>query len=220
MSLFDIFVVTIVVISGIAGVRKGLITGLAKFIGKIVAVFVAFLFFARFLEFLEKHIALREIIEPKVGNLVIKIFEGKVNGGGYGNSSFLMSAAIEQATNSFTNYILNIIAILVLFVAVSLFINLVISFLISPLAKNLTIINRGGGFVLGLLSSFVVLCLVVGLISPFLTASEKLSSVQTSVLYPYLMEGYNTALPVISGFSSEILLNPLESIESLKDSFL
>ncbi len=221
MSTFDIIILVLLALAGIIGFQKGLITGVSKFIGKIAAIFIAYAFHQQFLSLLEKVVGIREMITPKVGELLLKMVEGKIAGGGYGNSNALIQPVAAQATKVLTDYVLNIGSILILFILASLIINLIIAMVITPLARNLSLVNRGGGLAFGVLSSGVVLCLILGLITPFLTTtSPSVLKLNDSFLYPWMIQGYDAVMPVISGFSGDILTNPLESIPIFKETSL
>jgi hypothetical protein len=89
---------------------------------------------------------------------------------------------------------------------------LIIALVITPLAKTLSIVDRGGGLAFGLMSSLVGICLIVGIFSPFLTTTGSgIFAVNTSFLFPWLIQGYNLLLAGISVFAGDILTNPLES---------
>jgi uncharacterized membrane protein required for colicin V production len=94
-----------------------------------------------------------------------------------------------------------------------LVINLIIAVVITPLAKTLSFVDRGGGLAFGVLSMAIGLCLVVGLLAPFLTtASTGLFKTNNSLLYPWLIQGYDVILAVISTFAGDILSNPLDKL--------
>jgi len=217
MNTFDIIILVLLILGGIVGFKKGLITGIFKFIGKIAAIVVAFVFYRPFLTLLESTIGLRALVEPRIEKFVLKILEGKAATGQYGTSQSLLQPVVNQATTVMTDYFLNIAAILILFILATIIINLLIAVIIKPLAKNLSIVNRGGGLAFGVLGTAVVLCLLVGFLNPFLSAAAPGSlRINESILFPWMTQGYDLVITVFSGFSSDNFINPLDSLSVFK----
>ncbi len=211
MSNFDIIIIVLVVLSGVAGFRKGLITGMSRFIGRIAAIAIAFVFHKQFFNLADAIFSVRESVEPIIGNFITQLLESSISSGTYSNTETLLQTGADQLTIVLTNYILSIGSVLILFILASLIIDLIIALVISPLAKNLSFINKGGGFAFGILSSFIVLCLIVGLITPFLTtAGPSVLELNDSILYPWMVQGYELELSVMQGFADG-LHNPLDA---------
>jgi len=213
LNTFDLIILGLLFFGGIAGFQKGLITGLSRFVGKIAAIVIAVVFHSKFLETLEPVLSLREKVEPAIGGFLLRIVESKAPSGSSSATQALVQPAIGEATLALTDYVLKIGSLLVLFILASLVINLIIAVVITPLAKTLSFVDRGGGLAFGVLSMAIGLCLVVGLLAPFLTtASTGLFKTNNSLLYPWLIQGYDVILAVISTFAGDILSNPLDKL--------
>lgn len=216
MSSFDLVVLVLLGLGAITGFQKGLITGVARLAGKIVAIVAALLFHQQFLIFIEPVFNLREIIEPRVEGFLAKFVESKAVPGVAGQDAFLQPM-LTEATVALTDYAMKICGLLLLFIVLSVIINIIITLVITPLARSLGLINRGGGLAFGALSSFIVLCLVVGMASPFInTADTGIINTSDSILYPWLLEGYELLLSLIAVFDSDFLTNPFETLPLLK----
>lgn len=217
MNTLDFIVLILLALGGFTGFRKGLITGLSRFAGKIAAIAIAVLFYKQFLDTLDQSIGLREKIEPQVAAFLIKIMEN-TSVSGPGSTEVLAQSVLGQATMVVTDYILMIGALLLLFFVVSVIINLLIAVIITPLAKNFSIINRGGGLAFGFLSMLVAICLFAGLSAPLLTtAASGAAGVGQSFMYPWLLQGYEIIQGAISVFAGDILTNPLEGFPITKE---
>lgn len=205
-------ILIILAVGGIAGFQKGLITGLARFIGKIAAIVIAIFFHMHFLTAVEPVFGLREKIAPTISDFLTKILASKATGGGqFGNTDALTQPVITEATVVLTDYLLKIGSLIILFLVTGFIINLIIAVVITPLAKSLSIVNRGGGLAFGALSTMVGLCLVIGLFTPFLTASDSgIFGINDSLLYPWIAQGYDLLVGITSAFAEDTLTNPLE----------
>jgi len=221
MSTFDIIILVLLALGGIAGFQKGLITGVAKLIGKIAAIGIAFVFNRQFLGLIENIVEVREMVEPRVGNFLARVLEVRIAEGAYGNSNALIEPVLGQATTAMTNYVLKIGSIIILFILAVFIINLIIAVVITPLAKSLSFVNRGGGLAFGVLSSGIVLCLIVGLLNPFLsTAGPGALEVNQSLLFSWMVGIYKLLISFISGFSGDVLSNPLDALPVFKETSL
>lgn len=210
MNIFDLIVLLLIGVGGITGFQKGLLTGLARLAGKIAAIALALIFNQQFLDTVEPVFNVRNIIEPKVEGFLIRIAETKAVSGPLGEADALIQPVLVEATAVLTDYTLKICSILVLFFLVSLVINIIITLVITPLAKSLGLLNRGGGLFFGILSTYVVLCLLAGLVSPFMITSGS-GMAETSYVYPWLIGGYEIMLSFLAVFYTDFLTNPLEA---------
>ncbi len=211
MSGFDIVVLFLLGLGAITGFQKGLITGIARLVGKIAAIVVALLFHQQFLSLIEPVFNLRGIIEPRVVALLTKIMASKDNS--EGSTEAFIQPMLTEATITITDYTLKIIGLLLLFIILSVIINIFITFIVTPLAKSLGIVNKGGGLAFGALSTIIVLCIVVGMTAPFLnTANSGIINTNQSFLFPWLLEGYQQLLSFMGAFDSELLTNPFEGL--------
>lgn len=212
MNSFDIAVFILLAIGAITGCQKGLLTGLSRLIGKLAAIGIALFFHKEFLGFVEPLFNLREKIEPQINSLLVKVFESQSAVG----SGELTQPVIGEATGLLTDYALKIMALIALFLIAIIVINIIISLIIKPLAKSLGIVNRGGGLAFGLLSTFIVLSIVIGLAAPILTTMSA-AGIDTgnSVSYPYFVDSFNLIKDIFSIFAGDILTNPLELLPQL-----
>lgn len=219
MATFDVIVLILVLLGGVAGLQKGLITGLARLGGKIAAIVIAVVFHQKFIDTIEPFLGLKKLIEPQISAFLAKIIEDKLPAGiPSGGAEAFVQPALSQATLALTGYILNIGSLIVLFILVSLLVNLLTSVIFSPLAKGLSFADRGGGFVFGVVGTLLGLCLIVGLIAPFLASGYiGFLKVNHSVFYPWLIQGYDIISAGMKAYAGDILKNPLEGFPMLKE---
>jgi uncharacterized membrane protein required for colicin V production len=211
LNTFDIVVLVLLALGGFAGFQKGLITGLARFIGKLAALGIAVLFHKDFLQAVEPFLDFRALIEPKIGSFLAAILASKVTfGGQFGDPGTLVEPAIAEATAVLTDYVLKISSLLLLFLLAVLAINILIALIITPLAKSLSFVNRGGGFILGILGMLFGLCLFIGLLMPFITAADFLNT-GNSLVYPWLWRGYELVKSLVAALAGDIFKNPLDA---------
>ncbi|ADY57617.1 hypothetical protein Sgly_3355 [Syntrophobotulus glycolicus DSM 8271] len=214
MNGLDIAALIILMIGGLTGYRKGLITGASHFVGKITALVIAMLFHGQFLQVIEPYLHLRDKIQPKISAFLLKAALARLNEGApgaAGSSEGLLQPAVAQTAISLTDYILLIGSVLLLFLLTSLLINILIGIVINPIANSLGIINRGGGLLFGVLGSFIVVCLFVGLASPLLALFDTAAlNPEGSVLYPVFQAGYEIIKVFISAAAGDFLTNPLK----------
>lgn len=217
MNTFDYALLILLALGALSGFQTGLITGLSKFAGKIAAIVIAVVFYPQFLKVIDPVFKLREKIEPQVSGFIAKFVEAQTAGAGqFGYNDTVFQPVINDFTVSFTDYILNIAAFIILFLFASLIINIIISIAIAPVARNLTLINRGGGLAVGMLSAFLILSLLLGLAYPLVTAADpNFWGIADSELYPWFVSGYQLVLSIVSLFAGDILSNPLDSFSFL-----
>jgi len=213
LNTFDFVILAVLAIGAIAGFRKGLITGIARFLGKIAAVVVAVLFHDEFLSLADSALNLKVKITPTVNGFLSKAIAGRTGQSEPAFSEALLEPVLSNTTAIVTDYLLKISSLIILFLIAGFLINLIISLFIKPLAKSLSLINRGGGFLFGFLSSMIGICLIVGLITPFLTATSwGVSNLANSITYPFVSQGYDLILGLISSFADGTLTNPFENL--------
>lgn len=213
MNALDAAALIILAIGGLAGYQKGLITGFSHFVGKIASLVIALLYHQQFLQTLEPFLHLRDKIQPKISAFLLRVALERIGGGGSlsGSAEKLVQPAISQTAVSLTDYILMIGSVILLFLLTSLAINIFISIIVNPIAGSMGIINRGGGLLFGVLSSFVAVCLIVGLTSPLLTiVNSKALKPETSELYPVFISGYVIIKDLSSVIAEDLLTNPLK----------
>ncbi len=169
--------------------QNGINSGISHFVGKIAALIIALLFHQQFLQTLEPYLHLRDKIQPKISAFLLKTALERIGGGTSISSSSakLAQPAIAQTAISLTDYILLIGSVILLFLLTSLVINIFIGIIVNPIASSMGMINKGGGLLFGILSSFVVVCLIVGLTAPILSIiNSEAFKPEASELYPFL----------------------------------
>jgi uncharacterized membrane protein required for colicin V production len=68
--MFDIIVLLLLVAGGVVGLLKGLITGIARLVGNIAAILVAYLFHKPFLALVEKAVPLHDLVGERVQSFI------------------------------------------------------------------------------------------------------------------------------------------------------
>jgi len=213
LNTFDFVILAVLAIGAFAGFRKGLITGIARFLGKIAAVVVAVLFHDEFLSIIDSALNVKVKVTPAINGFLSGVIAAKIDQNMPGSGDDLLEPVLSNATTLLTDYLLKISSLIILFLAAGFIINLFISLFIKPLAKSLSLVNRGGGLIFGFLSSLIVVCLVVGLITPFLTATPwGVSNLAYSATYPFVSQGYDLIRALVSSFADGTLTNPLENL--------
>lgn len=213
MNTFDFLILAVLAIGAFAGFRKGFITGIARFLGKIAAVVIAVLFHDEFLSIADGAFSLKAKITPTINDFLSGVLAGKIDQSEPAFSEALLEPFLSNTTVLVTNYFLKISSLIILFLIAGFGINLFISLFIKPLAKSLSLVNRGGGLIFGFFSSMVGVCLIVGLITPFLTATTwGVNNLSYSVTYPFVSRGYDLILSLVSSFADGTLANPFENL--------
>jgi uncharacterized membrane protein required for colicin V production len=236
--IFDLIVLAIVLWSAFTGFRRGLLTGVVKFVGKIVVIAVAFLFYKPFLALIEGVYPLRDVVGPWV-DIFLQNVTGAFGGATGGNfalpeewtlpegglpEGFTLPEGVElpegltlpegfalpggdlpleALQNQMTDFILNTIALVLLFILGTVAVNILVALIVRPLAEALSVADRGGGLVLGLCGSFLLLAIVVGAAAPVIDANESWAAVRESMSYPILRAGYNFILSVVHLYQPE-----------------
>lgn len=212
VNTFDFIILAILAIGAIAGFQKGLITGISRFIGKLAAVAIAILFHDVFFNTADSIFGLKAKIVPAINGFITNIAHSGIEQSPYGNNEDLLESVLSDATFVLTEYFFKISSMIILFLLAGFIINLLISIIVKPLAQSLGVVNRGGGLIFGFLSALVGVCLVVGLATPFLTASAwGVSNLSHSITYPFVNQGYDLILGFVSSFAEGSIDNPLEN---------
>ncbi|MDR1070754.1 MAG: hypothetical protein LBL37_08255, partial [Gracilibacteraceae bacterium] len=110
---------------------------------------------------------------------------------------------LEAAQTQLTDFIMNSMALVLLFIICTIVVNLLTALIIQPLADVLSIANRGGGLMLGLCGSFLLLSLIVGAAAPVIDVNESWITVRESMSYPVLCAGYNFILAFVHLYQPE-----------------
>ncbi len=131
MNTFDFIILILLAAAGIIGFQKGLITGLTRFVGKIIAIGIAFVFHSQFINLLENIFPISKLIESSLSGIMAKILESKMAASQSGGSDAMLEPFAGSVTAVITDYILIILSISVLFFIASILINLLIGVLIA-----------------------------------------------------------------------------------------
>ncbi|NLP44002.1 MAG: CvpA family protein, partial [Peptococcaceae bacterium] len=79
MNTFDFLILAVLAIGAFAGFRKGFITGIARFLGKIAAVVIAVLFHDEFLSIADGALSLKAKITPTINGFLSGVLAGKID---------------------------------------------------------------------------------------------------------------------------------------------
>lgn len=237
MNFIDVLIIGFVLLGALHGYQRGLLTSVANFLSSIVAFLVAVWQYKAALRWAQQYFPLQQWLEPVVYRAVLPLVQSKAdllqqqfleNILGLMplelRSSFptpnLPSVpfpqTIEQVSHGlasmFTEHILNLIAFGVVFYVVLILVQLGFSILLSPFGGRNGFLNRGGGLLFGGLSSVIGLAVLAGLFFPLMNLGVGGSFnalIQTSYLYPYLVEVFNLLDQLFSAHLQQNLLDPL-----------
>ncbi len=220
--VLDIILLIILVISIVVGYKKGFITMLASFIGKIAALIISYYYYNPVKEMLIKHTSIDEFIFDKV-KLALKSL-----GGNAAESSVVGSdiTAISQlnipdnlknkivsyltetgssigksAVHSISNFLMTLVSFFLLFIAIMILISLITK-LINLIAKLpiLNTFNKVGGVIFSLFTTYLMLTIVFLLLTSFqaMGFSGTLNElIQNSIIAGGLIK-YNPILIMLS----------------------
>lgn len=196
MNIFDILVLGIVLLGALQGYRKGLISGLVSLLGHILGLVFAAKEYLKVLSWLDQNTPIRNWIEPAIYKLILPSVESKAQLAGQQTLERILSmfpkelrdligssnvpdfqaytqSAIQTVAHNFsgliTDNLLKILAFGLTYSVIVLAIEIIASLVLSPFGLFSGTVNRGGGFLVGALGSFVGLAVFVGLISPFIS---------------------------------------------------
>lgn len=221
MNIFDILILGIVLLGALQGYRKGLISGLVSFVGSLLGLILAAKEYLKVLAWIDQNTPIRNWLEPVVYKLILPSVESKAHLAGQQTLERILSmfpkelrdligngtvpdfqaytqtaiqAIAKNLSGIITDNLLKVIAFTLTYTFIILIIGILTSLILSPFGLFSGTINRGGGFFLGGLSSFVGLAVFVGLLSPFITlagADTLWGLLQRSESYPYLVQTFS-----------------------------
>lgn len=236
MNLLDVLIVGFILLGALHGYRRGLITSIVNFLGWIIGFLVASWQYMNALRWVEQYFPLQEWLEPVIYRALLPSVESKASAfqqqvlgniwtllpEEWRNSLPSLNIAtevpqtIEQMTHqlagTITGSILSLLAFGLVYYGVVLVIQLLVSFFLRPLGGWNGSFNRGGGLVLGGLSSLVALSVLAGILSPLVQLSLNASFkelVQNSTLYPHLVQTFSVLDQLLSAQLKEKLMEPL-----------
>lgn len=221
MNIFDILVLGIVLLGALQGYRKGLISGLVSLVGHILGLVLAAKEYLKVLSWMDQNTPIRNWIEPAIYKLILPSIESKAQLTGQQTLERILSmfpkeirdligngntpdfqaytqTAIQTVAHNFsglvTDNLLKIIAFGLTYSVIVLAVEILTSLILSPFGLFSGTVNRGGGFLVGALGSFVGLAVFVGLISPLITFAGTDSVwglLPRSQSYTYLVQTFN-----------------------------
>jgi len=244
LNVVDVLVVGLVLLGGLRGYSRGLITGVANFLAGIAGFAIAALEYAKVLAWAEQHFHLQSWLEPQVFRLIWPLVQAQAKnpngqvlggitrlapdlssglpGGNIPGLSSVVQGVLQQVGHRLagivTENILRLVAFGVVFYAVVLAARIVLAVLLKPLGILGGGLNRGGGFFFGALSSAVGLAVLVGIVSPVLPLGFGGSFgglIQHSLSYPYLLGLFHVLDNLLSTQLTQKLLAPF-ALDKLK----
>jgi Colicin V production protein. len=235
VNLVDVIILGFVLLGGLHGYQRGLLTSIVGFLSSIVGFLVAAKEYMPALRWAEQYFPLKEWIEPIIYRLLLPSVQAKADtiqqqalGSILGalpsewRSIFEnlqggnLSGTIEKVTHNLAGMlaenILGLIAFGCVFYIVVVIIHIIVSILLHPLGSWSGSINRGGGLIFGVLSTIIGLSVLIGLISPFLqigVGGSFNTLVQSSLFSPYLVGIFHALDKAFAAQLSRKLLEPL-----------
>ncbi len=221
--ILDIALVIIILLSILIGYKKGFIRMLASFIGKFVALTIAYFYYASFKELLVKFTGLDKFVLEKIklslANLGGHAAEASVAGSDIDAVSkmplpdVLKEKLVSYLTDSanqigqsvasgLTDFLMNIIAFILLFILVAILISIIVKVL--DLVAKLPVLNafnKVGGILFSLITTYIMLTIAFLLITSFVSmdsASSLNSMIESSVVAKNLIV-YN---PILIGLAN------------------
>ena len=241
MNLIDILILGIIFLSALHGYQRGLISSIINFVSTIVGFLVASWKYMFALRWAEQYFPLQKWLEPIIYKVIEPSVQAKAStlqNQALGNilgslppewrslfenlSSVQMPQAIEQVTHhlaaTVTERILSLIAFACVFYLVVFIIQLLFSIILKPFGIWGGTMNRGGGLVFGGLSALIGMAVLAGLFSPLLqwgVGGSFNALIQSSALYPYLVEIFRVLDQVFAAQLSQKLIEPLSQGQGL-----
>lgn len=227
MNIFDILILGFILLGALQGYRKGLISGLVSLVGSILGLILAAKEYLRVLAWIDQYTPVRKWLEPAIYKLLLPSVESQAQLAGQQTLERILAmfpkelrdlvgsgtvpdfqaytqsavqAVAKNLSGIVTDNLLKVIAFALTYTFIILIIGILTSLILSPFGFFSGTVNRGGGFFLGGLSSFVGLAVFVGLLSPFITfagADTLWGLLQKSESYPYLVQTYSYLVEVL-----------------------
>ncbi len=235
MNLLDILILGLILIGALRGYQKGLLSSIVNFLSYIVGFLVASWKYMVALQWVQQYLPLQQWLEPVIYKAILPSVQSKaasLQHQALGNilgalpqewrslfenlSGVQMPQAIEQVTHRlagmFTERILSLIAFGCVFFLVVFIVQLAFSILLRPFGSWSGLLNRGGGLLFGGLSVLIGLSVLAGLFSPLLPlgiGGSFSALIQSSSVYPYLVEIFYQLDQMLAAQLSQRLLEPL-----------
>ena len=237
MNFIDVLIIGFVLLGSLQGYQKGLLTSIVNFLSSIFGFLIAVWQYKVILSWIQQYFPLQEWLEPVIYRAVLPSVQSKADTlqqqfldsilgllpselnsifSTSNLSSVPLPQTIEQVSHRIagvlTEHILNLIAFGVVFYAAVLLMQIGFSILLSPFGGRVGFFNRGGGLFFGGLTSLIGLAVLAGLFFPLFhlgVGGSFKTLIETSYLYPYLMEIFNILDQLFSAQLQESLIDPL-----------
>lgn len=242
MNLVDILIVAFVLLGALHGYQRGLISSVLNFLSYVVGFVIALWKYTDALRWVEQYFPLRQWLEPIIYKAILPFVQSKapavrnpVSDGILWElplelrclfenlSEVQMFLAIEQVTDHltgiFTELILSVIAFCCVFFIVVIVVRLFLAILFQSFGGWYGLFNRVGGLFFGGLSGLLGLSVLAGLVSLFLQfglCGSINSIIQSSMLYPFLLEIFRVIDQVFAAQISQKLLEPLSPVQGIR----
>lgn len=239
MNVVDVLVFGLILLGALQGYRRGLVSGLANFIGSLGGFVLASHNYDTVLYALEKKFPLQAWVEPYVykvvwaqiqtqaqganGNVLEKILSlfpvelrsFVTNSKGASLQSVtqgVMEEAAHRLAATLTENILKILAFALVFYGVYILVHLLVGIFLRPLGAFSGTLNHGGGLFFGGLTVVVALAVLTGILSPILNLglSPRFVLMQQSWFYPRFLYLFRLLDQVFAAQIAPRLLNPLQ----------
>lgn len=208
--LLDVIIVSLALISGFIGVKKGMVAVVTKIVGFILATVFAFMFYKELASYINTKYEFPSKINESIKNAiasdensskeeeyislsnVIKKFNltDKINLDEEQGNLTEEKDLTDVVAEKITSYVINIISFLIIFLSVVIvagILSLILAAIFSlPLLNS---INRLGGFAVEIVLFVVKLCIVlkiISILSPFSFMSWIVALIDKSVLVKFL----------------------------------
>jgi uncharacterized membrane protein required for colicin V production len=228
LNIFDILILGFVLLGALQGYRQGLISGVVSLLGSLLGLILAAKEHHRVLIWIEAHTPIREWLEPAIYKLMLPSVESQAQvaqqqtldkilsmfpkelrdliGSGTVPSDFqvytqnVIQEVAKNLAGTVTNNLLKVVAFMVTYSLIVLVIQVLASLILSPLGFFSGTVNRGGGFFIGGLASFIGISVFVGILSPFISLAEPNTTwglLQKSAFYPYLTQTFSNLVQLL-----------------------
>ena len=216
MNFIDILIIGIIMLGALHGYRKGLITGVANFIGTILGFILAAAAYNPVGQWLTTSTPLKGWIEPWVYRSALPFVESQASGlqqnvidkmlnfipdgwssllsGNLNGVQVIPQASLEKIAHAFaesvTKNIITVLAFIAVFLTVVIVIQIVTAIVLKPFGIFGGVLNSGGGLAFGALASILTLSIIIGLFDPLLqlvAQTSGTSMIQEALFYAPLL---------------------------------
>ncbi len=221
--ILDIILVIVILLSILIGYKKGFIRMLASFIGKFVALTIAYFYYAPFKDLLVKFTGLDDLVFEKIKlsltNLGGHAAEASVAGSDIDAVSKMALPDIlkeklvnyltdtanqigQSVASGLTDFVMNIIAFILLFILVAILISIIVKVL--DLVAKLPVLNtfnKLGGIIFSLITTYILLTIAFLLITSFMSM-DSASSLNTMIANSVVAKNLIVYNPILIGLAN------------------